>query len=189
VLAVLRAKQQRFVDEYLRDLNATQAAIRAGYSAKRADEQGYENLRKPEIVAAINAAKQRRAKRTEITADRVLEESARLAFLDIRQLYDDDGTLKPVSQWPDEVAAAVSGIDSVQQYEQVGDQMVPAGVLKKIRLWSKPSQLTLLAKHLKLLQEDAPKTIVNVQINVRTSLAEALQHAYGSSSGTVDRAG
>jgi hypothetical protein len=77
----------------------------------------------------------------------------------------------------------------VQQYEPVDGQMVPAGVLKKIRLWSKPSQLTLLAKHLKLLQEDAPKTIVNVQINVRTSLAEALQHAYGSSTGAVDRSG
>lgn len=69
----LTAKQQRFVDEYLIDLNATQAAIRAGYSAKRADAIGYENLRKPEVAAAVEAAMQDRAKRTEITQDYVLQ--------------------------------------------------------------------------------------------------------------------
>jgi hypothetical protein len=52
--------------------------------------------------------------------------------------------------------------------------------VKKVKLWDKPGQLALLAKHLKLLQEDVPQTVVNIQINVRTSLAEALQHAYGN---------
>jgi phage terminase small subunit len=66
-------KQQRFVDEYLIDLNATQAAIRAGYSEKTAYSIGDENLRKPEIAAAIQAAMDERAERTEITADYVLQ--------------------------------------------------------------------------------------------------------------------
>jgi phage terminase small subunit len=66
-------KQQRFVEEYLIDLNATQAAIRAGYSSKTAYAIGEENLRKPEISEAIQAAMDERSSRTEITADYVLQ--------------------------------------------------------------------------------------------------------------------
>ncbi len=65
-------KQQAFVAEYLVDLNATQAAIRAGYSKRTASETGYENLRKPHIAAAITAGQAQRAARTEITQDYVL---------------------------------------------------------------------------------------------------------------------
>jgi len=81
----LTDKQQRFVEEYLIDLNATQAAIRAGYSAKTAGSIGEENLRKPEIAAAIQEAQEARSKRTEITADRVLQELAKIGFADIRK--------------------------------------------------------------------------------------------------------
>lgn len=73
-------KQQRFVEEYLVDLNATQAAIRAGYSAKTAGQIGEQNLKKLEIAAAIAEAKAQQAKRTEITADRVLAELAKIGF-------------------------------------------------------------------------------------------------------------
>lgn len=66
-------KQQRFVEEYLIDLNATQAAIRAGYSESTASEIGYENLTKPQIAEAIQAAMDERSTRTEITADYVLQ--------------------------------------------------------------------------------------------------------------------
>ncbi|WP_404298089.1 terminase small subunit [Halomonas sp.] len=66
-------KQQRFVDEYLIDLNATQAAIRAGYSEKTARQAGAENLSKPDIAAAIQASTQERSERTKIDADMVLQ--------------------------------------------------------------------------------------------------------------------
>lgn len=69
----LNDKQQRFVDEYLKDLNATQAAIRAGYSAKTAYAIAEKLLRKVEIQQAVQDAKQARSKRTEITQDRVLQ--------------------------------------------------------------------------------------------------------------------
>ena len=68
----LTAKQQRFVAEYLIDLNATQAAIRAGYSEKTAYSIGQENLTKPEIAAAVAAAQAERSERTEVTQDYVL---------------------------------------------------------------------------------------------------------------------
>lgn len=69
----LTPKQQRFVQEYLVDLNATQAAIRAGYSAKTAGMIGFENLTKPEIVQAILAGKQKIAERNEVTQDLVIQ--------------------------------------------------------------------------------------------------------------------
>lgn len=79
-MAKLTAKQQRFVDEYLIDLNATQAAIRAGYSGKTAFSIGTENLRKPLIQKAIQQRKQAREQRTEITQDRVIQELAAIGF-------------------------------------------------------------------------------------------------------------
>ncbi|KCX62667.1 terminase small subunit [Acinetobacter pittii] len=68
----LRGKQQRFVDEYLIDRNATQAAIRAGYSPKTAGSIGDENLKKPEIKKAIEAGEAELAERNKITQDKVL---------------------------------------------------------------------------------------------------------------------
>jgi len=68
----LTPKQQRFVDEYLVDLNATQAAIRAGYSPKTADRQGHRLLKNAEIAQSVAAGREARAERTELTADWVL---------------------------------------------------------------------------------------------------------------------
>ncbi|WP_082017872.1 terminase small subunit [Leisingera sp. ANG-Vp] len=82
----LTAKQERFVAEYLIDLNATQAAIRAGYSAKTAHSVGHENLRKPEIAKAIQEAQAKRSEKTGITQERVLQELARIGFADIRKV-------------------------------------------------------------------------------------------------------
>ncbi len=76
----LTPKQRRFVDEYLVDLNATQAAIRAGYSEKTAYSTGSENLKKPEIAAALAVAQDKRAERTQVTADRVIAELAKIGF-------------------------------------------------------------------------------------------------------------
>jgi phage terminase small subunit len=81
----LTPKQRRFVDEYLTDLNATQAAIRAGYSPKTAEVIGFENLRKPQIAEAVAERMKAREKRTEITQDRVLRELAKIGFSDIRK--------------------------------------------------------------------------------------------------------
>jgi phage terminase small subunit len=81
-------KLQRFVAEYLIDLNATQAAIRAGYSARTAEQQGHRLLRNAEVTAAVAAARDERAKRTEITADRVLAEAWALLTADPRELVE-----------------------------------------------------------------------------------------------------
>lgn len=76
----LTPKQQRFIEEYLVDLNATQAAVRAGYSEKTAEAIGHENLRKPQIQEKVSAAIRERAERTGITQERVVEELGKVAF-------------------------------------------------------------------------------------------------------------
>ena len=90
----LNPKQQRFVEEYLIDLNATQAAIRAGYSPKTATAIASENLSKPSISAAIACAMAERSKRTGITQDRILEELAKVAFIKLTDIVDDTGKIK-----------------------------------------------------------------------------------------------
>ena len=84
--AALEPRQERFVLEYLIDLNATQAAIRAGYSEKTARAIGCENLTKPDIQAAISQAQKERAERTAISADKALREAWNVATADAREL-------------------------------------------------------------------------------------------------------
>lgn len=100
----LTPKEERFVQEYLIDLNATQSAIRAGYSSKTARAIGYENLTKPHVRSAVDAAMAIRADRTEITADKVLAELAKIGFSDIRNVIrwrgglTEDGEIAEVTE-------------------------------------------------------------------------------------------
>src|SRR5215212_2680249 len=113
----LTSKQVRFIEEYLVDPNATQAAVRAGYSAKTAASIGHENLRKPEIQRAITEAQTSRALRLGITADQVLQELARIAFGNIGQVMTwgaDWVRLKPSSELSDEDVALVAKISCTQ---------------------------------------------------------------------------
>ena len=87
-------KQQRFVDEYLIDLNATQAAIRAGYSVKTANEQGAQNLAKVSIQQAIAEQMADRSRRTGVNQDRIVLELARIAFAKITDIVDSEGKIK-----------------------------------------------------------------------------------------------
>jgi phage terminase small subunit len=170
----LTPAQQRFVDGYLVSLNASDAYKKAGYKARgnAADVSASQLLRNPKIAAAVNKGKQKQQQRTQIKADRVLYEAARIAFADARQLYSPDGSLKPIHTWPDDVAAAVASIDMADTPDGGPPQ------IKRVRFWSKPSQLDLLARHLKLLG-DEPQTVVNVQLNMKMTLGEAFARAYG----------
>jgi len=153
----LTARQRRFVDEYLVDVNATQAAIRAGYSARTANVSGCENLTKPNIAAAIITAMQARAQRTQITADRVLEELAVIAFSDIRDFtVDDSGALELTEGAPDDAWKAVSSVK--HRISRAG------GVTTReieIRLWSKPDAIRLAMQHLGMLVQRTEVTGAN----------------------------
>lgn len=146
----LTARQSRFVDEYLVDLNATQAAIRAGYSTKSAGIVGFENLKKPKIAGMISERMKKREDRTEITQDRVLKELARLGFADLRDIFTPSGHLKQPSEWSDAMGAAVSSVEVVirpsGEFDEDGRPEVEH--VHKIKLWDKNSALEKIAKHL-----------------------------------------
>lgn len=134
-------KQSAFVQQYLVDKNATQAAIRAGYSAKTASAIGEENLRKPEIRHAIDSAISDIAEELGITAKRVLKERARIAFSDTRKLMHADGRMKLPNELDEDTAAAVVSfkIDELGRIEY--------------RLAGKDSSLNALEKRLGLTEK------------------------------------
>lgn len=162
----LNDKQQRFVDEYLKDLNATQAAIRAGYSAKTAYAIAEKLLRKAEIQEAIQAAMKARSKRTEVTQDRVLQELARIAFFDPRKMFHGDGSPKSIHELDDDTAAAVSGLDVVN----IGNSEVGIGQVLKYKVADKGAALTNAMRHLGMFND-------KLDVNVTNTLAERLARA------------
>jgi phage terminase small subunit len=149
----LNARQRNFIDEYLVDLNATKAAIRAGYSEKTAHVIGCENLKKPNILSAIQDRRDQLAAKAGVTQERVVEEYAKIAFLDPQLLFDDDGHLLPIQSIPKEVAAAIGGLDVSQRQTSQGEDPEWETV-KKIKLIDKKGALDSLARHLGLFERD-----------------------------------
>ena len=141
----LTPKQERFVQEYLVDLNATAAAKRAGYSGKTACEQAARLLANVKVQAAVQKAIQEREKRTEITQDMVLLETAKLAFFDIRKMFDKNGKPLDISQMDDDTAAALVGLAVQAIAGPSGDYV---GYVKKYKMADKLKALELLGKHL-----------------------------------------
>jgi phage terminase small subunit len=124
----LTAKQQRFVQEFLLDLNATQAAIRAGYSKETADKQGPRLLTHPEVKVAIDAAKVKRSERTEIDADWMLRRLVEEAEADLADLYDSNGDLKPIEFWPKIWRQGlVASVEIEALFDGVGEDRVQIG--------------------------------------------------------------
>jgi phage terminase small subunit len=105
------------------------------------------------VRKAVDEALARRAARVEVKADDVLRELLTLAKADLRKAFDEHGHLRPVQDWPDDVAAFISSVDVEELWEGRGEDREQVGVVKKIKLWSKPHALELLAKHLGLLIE------------------------------------
>lgn len=161
-------KQQKFVEEYLVDLNATQAAIRAGYSQKTAGKIGFENLQKPEIQAAIQGEQQKLSEKTGISAERVLRELERLSFSSLRDFLTwgpggvvvrDSATLTEAQ------AACISEIS--QTSTEFGRNIV-------VKLHSKDRALEKLGRHLGLFDIERFKHERDMATLDRNALKEAI---------------
>lgn len=148
-------QQQLFVDEFIVDLNGTQAAIRARYSEKTARQQASNLLTKVYIQDAIAEARLKQQNRTQITADRVLLEVARLAMYDPRKFFNNEGEPLGIHELDDDTAAALAGMEVIEQYENIGDgKREFTGYLKKYKLADKGPNLERLMKHLGLYERD-----------------------------------
>jgi len=153
---VLTNKQRMFVQEYLCDLNATQAAIRAGYSEKTAGAVGAENLTKPEIATAIQEAMDKRSKRTDLTADMVLTELKSMGFSNIQDAFDEQGRLLPVWMMDRRVAASISSI-KVSSKTVYGTDPIEIEHVTEMKFWDKPKSLEMIGRHLKMWNDVGSK--------------------------------
>lgn len=145
-------KQELFCLEYLKDLNATAAYKRAGYKFKTdtvARVESSKLLAKPYIAEKIQSAMNKRAEKLEITAERVLTEIARIAYVDISKAYDENGRLLPLHLMPEDVRRAIAGVEVVE--ERVDGEVV--GEIRKVKFWDKKGSLDLLGRHLKLFTD------------------------------------
>lgn len=136
-------KQEMFCREFLIDLNGTQAAIRAGYSAKTANRIATEILSKPEIKRRIEELKQQRQEVIGVDASYVLQRLIDIDQMDARDILNDDGSVKPIYDWPDVWRQSISGVDLME----ISNSENVAATLKKIKWPDKIKNLELLGRH------------------------------------------
>lgn len=145
----LTPKQQRFVDEYLKDLNATRAAVRAGYSARTADRIAHETLRRPAVAKAVERAKAERAERVRVDADWVLRRLVAQADADMADLYDEAGNLRHPKEWPEVWRTGlVAGVESFMVPKgQDGEGKPIYAEVRKVRLADRTRIVEMIGKH------------------------------------------
>lgn len=140
----LTPKQRVFVQEYLKDLNATQAAIRAGYSERTAEQQGSRLLSNAKVASAVTAAQGERSERTQIDADWVLKRLAAEAVADLADILDEAGVVKPVKEWPliwrQGLVAGLDVHEEIVEGAKVGQTV-------KVKLSDRIKRIELIGKH------------------------------------------
>lgn len=159
-------KQKRFIEEYLIDLNATQAAIRAGYSPETAGSIGSENLKKPEIRARIDKAMAERSKRTGISQDRVLYELAKIGFANITDVID-PATAKILPDAKEEDLACIQSI-KIKPNE--------FGTEREVKMYDKKAALVDIGRHLGMFKD---KVEVSGLKEEQTKLDAILKQLHG----------
>jgi phage terminase small subunit len=169
----LTSKQALFVAEYLRDFNATQAGQRAGYKHR---DMGRQLLTFPHIMQAIEEGKRKLLSKVDLSAERALRELARLAFSDVRKLYDDQGNLIPIHQLDDDAAATIASVEVVTAPTGDGESVINT---RKIKTWDKTANLQNMLKHFGML-------IDRSENKTQISFAAALKNIEGKTRGLPD---
>lgn len=150
-MSKLTDKHKQFCNEYLNNgRNATKAAIAVGYSEKTAYSQGQRLLKKVEVSEFLGQRQNKVAQKLELSYERHALEYARVAYSDVRKLYNEDGTLKPIHEWDDDIAAAVSSV-KVNELKEGFDIV---GQVKEVKLHSKTTALADAGKHLGFFEKD-----------------------------------
>lgn len=167
---VLTAQQELFVKEYLIDLNATQAAIRAGYPPTTATNTATKMMKRGAVKDAIARAMAVRSRRTGINADRVLFELGRIIHTDGRNVFREDGSLKSPTEMDADDATAIEGVKTRRIVEMGGDGEMHQAEVQEVRLASKLTAIGLAMRHLGMFND-------KLDVNVR-GLDERLNEAF-----------
>lgn len=148
---MLNRKQQRFVQEYLVDLNGGKAAERAGYSPNGSDVQAVRLLANAKIAEAVSKAQQKVLDKVGLKAEDVMEVIRRHVHRDIRKLYDEKGNLKPIHELTAEEATMIAGVETIVKNAQAGDGHTDT--VLKVKLQDQAKYVEIAAKHFGLLIE------------------------------------
>lgn len=159
--------QERFCHEYVIDLNATKAAIRAGYSAKTAFVQGPRLLDVVSVHSLISKLRDEQKARLKMSSDEVLEEIAKLARSNVKRVFGEGGKILSPHEMDDDVAAAVESFEARLEF---ADDGAPPEEIRKIKMHSKLGALKILAQHHGIIGAD-------VQVNLGAALADKLAAA------------
>ena len=173
-------RRARFAAEYAKDCNATQAAIRSGYSKKTARAQGSRLLTRVDIAADVERRLQNAMAVGDITVERTAREIARIAYGDMRNLYDGEGRLKPPSEWDDDTAATVASMESEELFEMVGSgkdrERAHRGNLLKVKRWDKSRALDMCMSYLGMHKTGkAPPEGGGLSLTIKTSQGAKLR--------------
>ena len=150
----LTPKQQRFVDEYLKDLNATQACIRAGYSKKTAEVIGCNQLSKVKIQQAVQERRNELQAKAQIDQEGIIKRYMMLTDYHITDFFNDDGTMKPLSEIPKEKLYAIQGFKTEVKKMKLSDEEIVETLIKEFKLSTKRDALDSLARHLGMFEKD-----------------------------------
>jgi phage terminase small subunit len=156
----LNDREVAFVREYLVDLNATKAAIRAGYSPRSARTTSSRLLAKANIQEAVQRATSERAKRVEVTADDVVRELALLAFSDLGRAFGANGRMLSLEEMPEAVRRTLASVEVDEDDDE--------GTVRKVRTWDKIRALELLGKHLRMFV-DQTENHHRVEVSIETA--------------------
>lgn len=166
-MAKLTPKQQRFVEEYLVDLNATQAAIRAGYKERTAYSQGQRLLKNVEIQNAIQQAREKRTERTEVTQDMVIRQLAKIAFHDFRDVVEWEGN---------EIRIRDSSEVDGTIIQEIQESISEGGRNLKVKTNDRMRALDMLGRHLGMFVDKK-------EISGKLDFADLLTQAWGKDDG------
>ena len=137
-------KKHRFAEEYLIDLNATRAAVRAGYSVHTAYSIGHDLLKEPEVAALIDVLKRERSERTATDAAWVLMRLRDEVEADMADLYGENGELLSVEDWP---LVWRTGLIAGVETEELEVDGVRVGTVRKLRQSDRIKRLELIGRH------------------------------------------
>lgn len=171
----LKTKREVFCREYIVDFNGTQAAIRAGYKPDNARVTGSELLTFPDVQERVSELIAERVERTQVTADSLLLHLAEESKADLADLYDDQGAIKPIKDWP---LIWRQGLVSSVDTAQVGDDSQVTII--KLKLSDRTKIRELIGKHINI---QAFKNKVETTTGLSDEMTELMKHISDSSTG------
>lgn len=140
----LTFKEEKFISEFFIDGDKNKAAIRAGYSAWSSNAAASKLMNNPRIKKEIEIRREKIRERYEISHDRVAEEYAKLAFSNVKDLFDDDGNMLPLNKIPNHVSAAISGLEIDNLYDEKQEKIVSR--ISKFKMIDKKNVLDSITK-------------------------------------------